>query len=112
MRKLFIKLQAWLAYKSKCGEADALFKKDGKRRFVIPFNTGEMEVLTKEEALCLKKQNRLARDMSAKTIYGACFYFTDTNDQTSASKCRMPKIERDRRIQYYYTWFERHHSSK
>lgn len=108
---VFQKLRATIAFNAACSAARALQKKDGKRRFLIPFNSGEMEVLTKEEALALKKNGQLAKDLTAKTIYGACFFFTDTDDKTASVKCEMPSHERRRRRAFFYTWFEKHHKS-
>lgn len=103
------KLQAYLAFKSVCSEADALFRKDGVRRFVIPFNDGTIEVLTASEALALKTEGHLAKDLTAKTLYGACYYFSATNNHNAKVKCAMPDREVKRRRQVYYRWFERHH---
>lgn len=106
---IFKKLQAYLAIKSMYGKADALFQKDGVRRFVIPFNDGTMEVLTAKEALALKAEGHLAKDLTAKTLFHACYYFTDTTSATAKVKCAMPKREKERRRKVFYLWFDAHH---
>lgn len=105
-------MQAWMAMRSKISEAEALFKKDGQRRFLIPFSDGLVDILTKDEAMTLKKQGLLARDLTAKNIYNACYYWTDTKVEHAASKGRIPKREYNRRYKAYVKWFERHHTTK
>lgn len=106
----FLKVQAYLAFRARVIEARSLFAADGHRRFIIPFTDGTMEVLTQDEAIHLKDVGRLASDLSAKTIYGACFFFTATTNKHSRVQCEMPKIEVRRRKAYYYKWFIKHHS--
>jgi len=105
---IFKKIQAYLALRSKIAEANALFANDGKRRFVMPVHNS-LEVLSVDEALTLKKQGALAADLTRKTIYGACFYWTDTTNINPAAKGKMPKFEMQRRKPYYYKWFEKLH---
>lgn len=105
-----IGIQAKMAMKAKIGEARSLFKKDGKRRFIIPFRDGTMGVITKDEALALKAANELPIDLTAKTLYNACFFYTETSSAHSKVKCEMPEHERERRYKFYKNWFIKHHT--
>ena len=105
------RIQAYFALRSRVSEARALFRKDGKRRFVIPFNNGTMEVLTREQAMALKKEGHLASDLTPKLMYNACFFFTDTKELHNHVKCEMPQREFKRRRKSYYKWFDRHHTN-
>ena len=91
-------------------QARSLYEYDGRRRFIIPFNDGTIEVLTKSEALALKASGQLPADFTAKTIYNACFFYTNTRASHEKVQSEMPMRERNRRMKYYYKWFTNHHT--
>ena len=109
LNKLVLKIQAFIAMRAKIAEAKSLFHKDGERRFIVPFNDGTMDVLTKNEAFALKAEGHLPKDLTAKTIYGACFYFTNTKVKHEKVQSEMPRREFKRRMKSYYNWFILHH---
>ena len=105
---IFKKFQAHLCLAAKQREADAKHRTDGKRYFVLPMH-GTLQVINIEEALTLKKQGALPADLTNKTIYNACYYWSDTSSKHAAAKGAMPKFEQKRRKPYFYRWFESHH---
>lgn len=112
-KKFLLKLQGRIALRLKIDEADALFKKDGERRFLICLKNGVLGVFTKDEALTMKHLGNFPQDFTAKTIYGCAVYFTSTNNPTAKTKTAMPKEEVIRRREIaFIPWFIKHHSKK
>ncbi len=109
----FLRLRGRIALRCKMREADALFRKDGERRFLICLRNGSLAVLTKDEALTMKHLGNFPSDFTAKTIYGCAVYFTGTNQETARTKTAMPKVEvKRRRDLAFLPWFIKHHTKK
>lgn len=112
-KNFLLRLQGRIALRLKMKEADALFRKDGERRFLICMKNGTLAVLTKEEALTMKHLGNFPLDFTAKTIYGCAVYFTGTKQANARTKTAMPKVEIERRRDLaFMPWFIKHHTKK